>query len=116
MQKSLADNTLLYKINIDTKFVNLKSFTGHAFHGYVLKVSDILNSPSKIKYFNATMYDGYTDQSIISYNLDLHPTIETAKQQEKVLKVSNFTKEVDPHINATKLKLSYQAQAELSTV
>ena len=32
------------------------------------------------------------------------------------MKVSNFTKEVDPHINATKLKLSYQAQAELSTV
>ena len=65
-------------------------FVDTGFRGYVLNVSNIRCSPSKVKYFKAVLDDGSNEAALISYNPELHSNLKSAVNTEKIFKVSDF--------------------------
>lgn len=58
-------------------------------------MTNIMTSPSKTKYFKATMHDGFDEMSVLSYNTSLHGTLSKAKVLDKAVKVDQFLKKID---------------------
>ena len=80
-------------------------FVDTGFRGYVLNVSNIRCSPSKVKYFKAVLDDGSNEAALISYNPELHSNLKSAVNTEKIFKVSDLLKLcLGPKIKTERLK------------
>ena len=65
-------------------------FVDAGFRGYVLNVSNIRCSPSKVKYFKAVLHNGSNEAALIPYNPGLHSNLKSAVNTKKIVKVSDF--------------------------
>lgn len=74
-----------------------------------MKLSSIIQSPSKTKYFTATMHDESSSKSLVSYNIKLYGTTEQAKLKDKPVILLNFTENVNPICDRLQVKLGYQS-------
>ena len=66
------------------------TFVDAGFHGYVLNMSNMRCSPSKVKYFKAVLHDGSNETALILYNPGLHGILESPVNTEEIVKVSDF--------------------------
>ena len=82
-------------------------------HGYILKLYEVAVSPSKVKYFNAVLSDGKTEQSIVSYNTSLYEPLESAKLKDKPVRLINYMKIRDKFRNRETIKLGDRSCVEL---
>ncbi|XP_066911429.1 uncharacterized protein [Clytia hemisphaerica] len=87
------------------------------YHGYVLKLTNVTTagSPSKSKYFRATLHDGEDLKSVVSYNPNLHPVMKKAKLTDQPVKISQFTEIVNSYDHTKDFKLGNHSTVELSS-
>lgn len=85
------------------------------YHGYIIKLTDVKMSPSKVKYFNAIMHNGEEEKSLVSYNPQLHQTMEAAKLKDKPIKLRNFFERHDEFQGKAVLTLNDRSHIEYST-
>ena len=84
-------------------------------HAYVLKVTNILQSPGKHKYFNVILHDGNSETRAVSYKPGLHPMFSNARSADKVVKILNFKQIHDPFHGKDVLSLGDQGSVEYSS-
>jgi len=70
----------------------------------------------KNKYFRATLHNGEVEKTMVSYNANLHPIMESAKLSDKPIKLGNYTEVTNDFDNSTCIKLDYQSNVEYSPV
>lgn len=81
------------------------------YHGYIVKLSSIIQSPSKTKYFTLTMHDGNDSKSLVSYNTRLYGTSQIEEQTSKI----NFSESVNQINDKLQVKMGYQSLVDFST-
>ena len=76
-------------------FFDILFFVDAGFHGYVLNVSNIRCSLSKVKCFKVVLHDGSNETALILYNSSLHGISESALNTGKIVKISDFKSKDD---------------------
>lgn len=108
-----SDRFMLYYVQKDkTMCNNINVPLDLGYHGYVIKLSNIKVSPSKVKYFRATMHDGTNEKSVLSYNHTLHAVMNSAQLTDKP--VLNFIEKIDEFNDKPLLTLANQSTVEYS--
>jgi len=91
-------------------------FLADEYHGYIIKLTNVKQSPSKVKYFNAILNNGQEDMSLISYNTQLYQTMEAAKLKDKAVKIKNYYERHDEFQGKSALTLNDTSHVEYSTI
>ena len=95
--------------------LNIFPFLDSDFHGYMVKVHSVRESPGKVKYFHAVMHDGEKPIPIVSYNTTLHSLCENAMTTSKPLRFINGSQSYDEMRQEDTLVLGNPTIAEFST-
>ena len=64
-----------------------------------------MTSPSKTKYFRATLHNGSEEMPVVSYNPSVHETLQKAKDLDKAVMIKNFRQQIDQFSDKTMLTL-----------
>ena len=83
------------KLNVIVLFLDCDQSDADSYHGYVIKLTNIMTSLSKTKYFKGVLHDGSKEMSILSYNQSLYGTLTKGKDFDKPVKSLNYTKKLD---------------------
>ena len=79
-----------------------------------MKITNVLTSPNKTKYFKATLHNGKHEKSLMSYNPSLHDVMSKAKVMDKPVKISNFKERIDDFTQNQLITLTSQSSIEYS--
>ena len=80
----------------------------------MLKLTNVASSPSKRKYFRATLHNGDAEKTVISYNPNLHNIMENAQLADKPVRLLNFMEVSDEADSSSYIKLGDRSQAQYS--
>ena len=90
-------------------------FTGQGYHGYIIRLTNLKQSPNKIRYYNALVHDGVKENSLVCYNPDLYNLMQQAHTVDRPVRIVNFHEKMDEFNDKPVLTLGQQSRVQYST-
>ena len=90
-------------------------FTDEGYHGYIIRLTNLKQSPNKIKYYNALVYDGVKEKRLVCYNPDLYNLMQQAHTFDRSVRITNFYEKIDDFNDKPVLTLGQQSRLQYST-
>ena len=85
-------------------------FTDEGYHGYIIRLTNLKQSPNKIKYYNALVYDGVKEKPLVCYNPDLYNLMQQAHTVDRPVRITNFHEKIDEFNDKPVSTLSQQSR------
>ena len=89
-------------------------FTDQYYHGYIIWLTNLKQSPNKIKYYNTLVYDGVKEKPLVCYNPDLYNLMQQAHTFDRSVRITNFYEKIDFNDKPV-LTLGQQSRVQYST-
>ena len=89
-------------------------FVDAGFNGYVLNVSNVRCSPSKVKYFKAVLHNGSKESALISFNPGLLGILESAVNTDRIFMLSYLKSKDDQFFGEKVMTLGDKSSIEYS--
>ena len=90
-------------------------FTDQGYHGDIIGLTNLKQSPNKVKYYNALVHDGVKEKPLVCYNPDLYNLMQQAHTVGSPVTITNFHEKTGEFNDKPVLTLGQQSRVQYST-